>query len=293
MDPRGCQLAAEEAKLNFNDLEYLSIVSREASKTGAEVLMRNYGEINTLKSKSVESDIVTNADIETEQIVIELLKKKTPELSILAEESGTTGDKDSLVWCIDPLDGTTNYAHKYPFFATSIGLMWNHKPILGSISAPALHEDYWGCPGLGSFCNDEPIKASKTKRLINSLLVTGFAYDRTNVKDNNYAEFCWMTHRTRGVRRAGAASIDLAYAACGRVDGYWERGLSPWDLAAGVAIAEIAGCDICDYKGGNFDLKSGRILACNPQLRSIIIDELQRVKPLSENSYGASEINSI
>jgi hypothetical protein len=154
----------------------------------------------------------------------------------LAEESGAAGEQDGLRWCVDPLDGTTNFAHGYPFFATSIGLTFRQTPVLGAIAVPFLGEVYWGAPGLGAFCNEQAINVSSCQQLEDSLLVTGFAYDRHTRLDNNYAEFCWFTHRTRGVRRGGAAAVDLAFVAAGRQDGYWERGLSPWDLAAGCRL---------------------------------------------------------
>ncbi len=128
--------------------------------------------------------------------------------------------------------------------------------------------------------------------LTDSLLVTGFAYDRVNVIDNNYAEFCWLTHRTRGVRRGGAAAIDLAFVACGRLDGYWERGLSKWDLAAGAAIVELAGGSLSNYPEGDFDLNTGRILACTPGIHSDLKDELRKVIPLTCEAYGVSKITN-
>ncbi len=286
-----CEKAAERAGLKEIKLQELFEIANEAAFKGATVLKNNYGRIKEIKNKQRIGDLVTNADIEAEKEIINFLQDKTPEISILAEESGQQGETNSLTWCIDPLDGTTNYAHGYPFFASSIGLIWNYIPILGAISAPALNETFCAAPGKGAFCNSSRIEASKTESLINSLLVTGFAYDRTLLEDNNYAEYCWLTHRTRGVRRSGAASIDLAYCAAGRVDGYWERGLSPWDLAAGVAIAEISNCVITDYKNKEFDLHKGTILVCNQYIKNELLDELNMVKPLKRETYGAEEID--
>ncbi|WP_320674693.1 inositol monophosphatase family protein [Prochlorococcus sp. MIT 1341] len=286
-----CEIASKDANLDSSDLKELGKVSLEASKIGSKVLMSKYGKIRDVKSKGSGGNLVTSADLESEQAVIQYLRKECPEISILAEESGYIGNSDSLTWCIDPLDGTTNYAHGYPFFSTSIGLVWKKVPLLGAISAPALRENFWGIPGVGAFCNGEKIFASKTNSLQDSLLVTGFAYDRVKIKDNNYAEFCWLTHRTQGVRRAGAASVDLAYVACGKIDGYWERGLSAWDVAAGIPIAELAGCKICDYKGGGFDLTNGRVFACTPSLKEPLLNELKKVQPLPEVTYGTAKYN--
>jgi myo-inositol-1(or 4)-monophosphatase len=132
---------------------------------------------------------------------------------------------------------------------------------------------------------------SQCSSLASSLLVTGFAYDRHERLDNNYAEFAWFTHRTRGVRRGGAAAMDLAFVADGRLDGYWERGLSPWDQAAGVALVEQAGGVVCAYDGSPAQLAEGRLIACSPGLRQALIDGLSACRPLSGASFGAPELD--
>ncbi len=286
MNIASCETAAINAGLSQNQLNELLEIARYAAERGGVSLMNNYGKIKTIKCKGTSGDLVTNADIECEKIIIEYLEKETPNISILAEESGHKLKDGELKWCIDPLDGTTNYAHGYPFFATSIGLIWNSNPILGAISVPSLNEIYYACPGLGSFCNDEQIHVTKTNSLSDSLLVTGFAYDRREIIDNNYSEFCWLTHRTHGVRRGGAAAVDLAFVASGKVDGFWERGLAKWDMAAGVPIVEMAGGLVTNYPSGDFDLNTGKILACNPEIRNELIKELEKVRPLTPNSYG-------
>ena len=159
------------------------------------------------------------------------------------------------------------------------------NPIIGAISVPYLNELYSACIGLGSFCNDCEIKVSSPPNLADSLLVTGFAYDRFETEDNNYAEFCYLTHKTRGVRRGGAAAVDLAFVAAGKVDGYWERGLEVWDIAAGAIIVKEAGGIISDYPSGKFNLSSGRILACSPMLEKELKNELNKVSPLKKNLY--------
>ena len=279
-------ISADNAGLNENQMKELLDIATYASQKGGEVLMNFYGEIDMIKSKSTKGDLVTNADLEAEKIVIEILKKETPTIAILAEESGGKLQKEKLTWCIDPLDGTTNFAHGYPLFATSIGLVWNGNPILGSINIPYLKETYTGSPANGSFCNEKKISSSNTKKLIDSLLCTGFAYDRHIRLDNNYAEFCWLTDKCRGVRRGGAAAVDLAFIAAGKLDGYWERGLAIWDLAAGVAIAENAGAFISDYQAKTFDINTGRVIASSIGIKDELINELQKVKPLEAKLYG-------
>ena len=267
------------------DLLKLFDIAKETALIGNEILSENYNKIQTINSKGRKGDLVTNVDIEVEYKIKEYLSLQTPEISIHAEESGKLLKSSELTWCIDPLDGTTNYSHGYPFFGTSVGLIYKNNPILGAISVPYLDEIYSGCIGKGSYCNNQKIMVSKPINLSESLLVTGFSYDRFELEDNNYAEFCYLTHKTRGVRRGGAAAIDLAFVAAGKVDGYWERGLEIWDLAAGAIIVKEAGGIVSDYPNGDFNLTSGRILACGPNLEQELKFQLNNVSPLDKKSY--------
>ena len=274
----------EELTKTINLIEILEI-AKNSALIGNEILKNNYKKIQTISSKGRKGDLVTNVDFEVEKKIKQYLLEETPNISINAEESGKLNKSSDLTWCIDPLDGTTNYSHGYPFFGTSIGLVYKNKPILGAISVPYLNELYSGCIGEGSFCNDNKLKVSTPVNLSDSLLVTGFSYDRFETEDNNYAEFCYLTHKTRGVRRGGAAAVDLAFVAAGKVDGYWERGLEVWDLAAGAIIVKEAGGIISDYPSGEFNLSSGRILACSPTLEEELRKELNNVSPFKENLY--------
>ena len=288
-----CCSAARDGGLSPSDLERYLAVARSAADAGGHELMRHYGRLSSIESKGRIGDLVTNADVSAERIVLEMLAEQTPDIAVLAEESGAAGQQDGLRWCVDPLDGTTNFAHGYPFFATSIGLTLGQHPILGAIAVPFLNEIYWGAPGFGAFCNDTALNVSACGRLEDALLVTGFAYDRHTRLDNNYAEFCWFTHRTHGVRRGGAAAVDLAFVAAGRQDGYWERGLSPWDLAAGVALVDLAGGVVSGYGHQPFDLSSGRVVAAGPGLHAAITDGLSQVKPLPGEAFGAPEVTAM
>jgi len=280
-----CELnQIEELTKNLNLLETLEI-AKNSALIGNQILNDNYNKIQTISSKGRKGDLVTNVDLEVENKIKQYLTEKTPNISINAEESGKLNKSSDLTWCIDPLDGTTNYSHGYPFFGTSIGLVFKNKPILGAISVPYLNELYSACIGEGSFCNDNKLKVSNPINLSDSLLVTGFSYDRFETEDNNYAEFCYLTHKTRGVRRGGAAAVDLAFVASGKVDGYWERGLEVWDLAAGAIIVKEAGGIISDYPSGEFNLNSGRILACSPSIENELRKELNNVSPFKENLY--------
>ncbi len=263
---------------------YLNVATAAALAAG-EVLQACWGKLESIVEKGRPGDLVTEADKQAEAAILAVLQQHFPDHSILAEESGQYGDTDAeYLWAIDPLDGTTNYAHQYPFSAASIGLLINGIPMVGAIYDPFHRELFRGAVGLGATCNDRPIHVSQVDKLAQSLLVTGFAYDRRETADNNYQEFCYLTHITQGVRRAGAASVDLAYVACGRLDGYWERGLSPWDLAAGVAIVEAAGGRVTAYDRSEFDIRSGRILATNGRLHDELSQELlhvARIEPWS------------
>ena len=261
-------------------------VATEAALAAGEVLQACWGKLESIVEKGRPGDLVTEADKQAEAAILAVLRQYFPEHAILAEESGQYGDRDAeYLWAIDPLDGTTNYAHQYPFSAASIGLLINGVPMVGAIFDPFHRELFRGATGLGATCNDKPIHVSHVDKLAQSLLVTGFAYDRRETPDNNYQEFCYLTHITQGVRRAGAASVDLAYVACGRLDGYWERGLSPWDLAAGVAIVEAAGGTVTAYDRSSFDLRSGRILATNGRIHEELSRELLHVRQIEPWSW--------
>ena len=274
----------KEITINF-DLLNLFEIAKKSALIGNEILKNNYKKIQKISSKGRKGDLVTNVDLEVENKIKDYLIEETPEISINAEESGKLNKSSGLTWCIDPLDGTTNYSHGYPFFGTSIGLLYKDKPILGAVSVPYLNELYSACLGVGSYCNDTQLQVSSPSNLSDSLLVTGFSYDRFETEDNNYAEFCYLTHKTRGVRRGGAAAIDLAFVAAGKVDGYWERGLEVWDLAAGAIIVKEAGGIISDYPYGGFNLSSGRILACSPSIENELRKELNNVSPFEEKLY--------
>lgn len=260
---------------------FLDIATEAALAAGA-VLQQHFGRLETIEEKGRVGDLVTNADRAAEEAVLKVLSRHVPDHPILAEESGQLAGSDlDYLWAIDPLDGTTNYAHQYPFFAVSVGLIIQGKPQVGAIFAPFFNELFQAAQGLGATRNRQSIRVSPTVNLSQSLLVTGFAYDRRETPDNNYAEFCRLTHLTQGVRRGGSAALDLAYVACGRLDGYWERGLSPWDMAAGVVLVQEAGGTVSAYDGSPFTLPSGRILATNGNIHQVLSDTLQTVQPIA------------
>ncbi len=261
---------------------YLEIAT-EAALAAGEVLQGYLGKVeDTISQKGRLGDLVTVADKASEAVILEILQRHLSDHAILAEESGKLGNQNSeYLWVIDPLDGTTNYAHQYPFFAVSIGLLIAGVPEVGVIFDPVHQELFRAARSLGATKNRRPIQVSQTAQLEDSLLVTGFAYDRRETLDNNYAEFCHLTHLTQGVRRSGSAALDLAHVACGRLDGYWERGISPWDIAAGVIILEEAGGKVTAYDGSPLIIESGRILATNGKIHHALSQELKQLPSLS------------
>lgn len=255
-------------------------IATEAALSSGSILQKYWGKLDKIEEKSRPGDLLTVADKEAEKEILQIIQRHFPEHQILAEESGTIGKNDTTyLWAIDPLDGTTNYAHTYPVAGVSIGLMIEGIPSVGVVYNPFREELFRAAKGLGATCNRKPIRVSQTTQLSESLLATGFAYDRRDTIDNNYAEFCHLTHLTQGVRRAGAASIDLIDVACGRLDGYWERGLKPWDMSAGIIIVEEAGGKISAYDQKPIDINSGRILATNGKIHSSLSKILCQTKP--------------
>lgn len=266
--------------MTITDLNVYLDIATEAALAGGGVLQQFWGKLENIQEKR-PGDLVTEADQAAEKAVLEVIGRHFPDHQILAEESGQQGNQDSdYLWAIDPLDGTTNYAHQYPFSATSIALIVQGVPTVGVVYDPFHRELFRAATGLGATRNRQPIQVSPTQTLASSLLVTGFAYDRRETNDNNYAEFCHLTHLTQGVRRGGSASIDLAYVACGRLDGYWERGLSPWDIAAGIVLVQEAGGTVTAYDQSPQQLASGRLLATNSHIHAALSHELLKIQPL-------------
>ena len=270
-------------KPSSEQLQPYLTVAIEAAISAGKILQKYWGNLESVEEKSYAGDLVTEADRFSEKEVLQVLHSNFPEHDILAEESGHLGDNQSeYLWAIDPLDGTTNYAHSYPTVAVSIGLLIAGQPQVGVVYNPLRDELFCAATGLGATLNRQPIRVSQTKELSRSLLVTGFAYDRRETKDNNYAEFCYLTHLTQGVRRTGSAALDLAYTACGRFDAYWERGIRPWDMAAGIVLVTEAGGRVTAYDGSPLDIDSGRILATNTHLHPSLIEALRETPSLEQ-----------
>lgn len=257
----------------------LKIALRAAEQAGA-VLMRHYGKLTQIDEKS-PVDLVTVADRESEATVLSELRAAFPHDAVLAEErDGRLGaekmraevQQHPWCWVVDPLDGTTNFAHSHLNFCVSIGLLHHGIPVLGVVLAPARREIFVGGPGMPATCNGRPIAVSQVQTMSRALVATGFPYDRRQRLPQLLAWLGRALERAHCVRRGGSAALDLCEIAAGRLDAYYEPGLAPWDLAAGCAIVEAAGGRVSGFGGDPHDLFAGRTLASNGHVHAELID---------------------
>jgi len=226
------------------------------------------------------NDYVTQVDKEAEQIIIDTIQKYYPDHAILGEESGASGSKTSqFQWIIDPLDGTTNFLHKYPQFSVSIAVKEKGKLMHGVVYDPIRDEMFSATRGDGARLNNYRIRVTDQSTLENALLGTGFPYHDFTYIDSYMNSLKSFMQSTAGIRRAGSAALDLAYVACGRIDGFWEFNLKSWDMAAGALIAQEAGAFVTDFKGGNNFLNSGNILVANPKLYKHMVQTITKTIP--------------
>ena len=246
----------------------------QTARDAGRILAERFGRKIEISNKS-EIDLVTESDLASERLIIDRIKTYYPRHSILAEESGASDgaeNQDGWRWIIDPLDGTTNYAHGYPCFCVSIALENQGRLEIGVVYDPIRDEMFAAERGQGASLNGRRINVSRTIRLGSALLCTGFPYDVR--QRNEFAKhFASFIMHAQGVRRDGAAALDLAYVAAGRFDGFWEEGLKPWDVAAGALIIEEAGGRITNYLGGPLDIHRPPVVASN----GLIHDQMREV----------------
>jgi myo-inositol-1(or 4)-monophosphatase len=254
-------------------MEFLPHIQQIAREAG-DLLMEHFGKVD-IEYKG-EVDVVTVADRRSEKLIVERLTKLWPDHDLMGEEGARRTSGSDYRWYIDPLDGTTNFAHGYPVFCVSIALERGGELIAGTVYDPTRREMFAAEKGGGAWLNDRAMRVSKTGTLAESLIATGFPSQKRH-KNPNIHFYHHITLKTHGVRRAGSAAMDLAYTACGRYDGYWEFNLNPWDTAAGVLLVREAGGVVSDTDGAPFDIASKEVVASNGKLHPALLHELQAV----------------
>jgi myo-inositol-1(or 4)-monophosphatase len=245
-------------------------VAKEAASTAGKILIRLFGRVSHVTKKGT-IDLVTEADFQSEKTVIDIIRSYFPRDSVLSEELGEHDRSSSRTWIIDPLDGTTNFVHGFPFFAVSIALEINGELVAGVILNPFMGELFEAAKGTGSFLNSNPIAVSGTPNLEDALLATGFPYDIQERADEVLNRFRKMLVVSQGVRRPGSAALDMCYVAAGRLDGFWEEGLKPWDTAAGMIIIEEAGGKLSNFRGEHYTPYRNSIVAANPFIHGAML----------------------
>ncbi len=253
--------------------------ARRAAAEAGRLMLVGLGSDRQVNHKG-RFDLVTQVDTQCEAAILAILRSALPEAEIFAEESATGAVPDAaLLWLVDPLDGTTNYAHGYPAFCCSLALRVDGRSELGLIYDPMRDERFEAVRGQGASLNDRPIRVSRTDALSESLLATGFPADRCEQPLTNLDRHAALTMRTRGVRRGGSAALDLSYVACGRLDGYWEQRIFPWDVSAGALLVEEAGGWVTRTDGTPFDGSGEDTCATNGHLHAALLASLAEPLP--------------
>lgn len=253
-------------------MNYIDFATKTAVEAGA-ILKDNLGKVSEIEFKG-KNNLLTEVDKLSEETIIRRIRETFPSHDILAEESGRHSQSSDHVWIIDPLDGTTNYAHAYPFFAVSIALEIAGEIKAGVVYDPVKDEMFAAEQGSGAFLNGKSTRVSDSAKLSESHLATGFVHESSEMVEENLRHFANFIRKSRAVRRDGSAALDLCYVACGRFDGFWELGLNPWDTAAGVLIIREAGGLVTNLSGGEYDLYVKEILASNSHIHGEMINVL-------------------
>jgi myo-inositol-1(or 4)-monophosphatase len=263
-----------ERKKRSNLRSFLEVAIRAALAAGA-YLRRQIHRTRQVDYKGVVN-LVTDCDRQAQKIIISILRRAFPGHGFLAEENGKQQiGRENYCWLIDPLDGTTNYAHGFPIFCVSIALEKEGELLVGVVYDPMRQELFQAIKGQGAWLNGRRLRVSKTSSLNRSLLATGFPYDLRESPVNNLVHFENFLFRVQAIRRCGAAALDLAYVACGRFDGFWELKLNPWDVAAGSLLVEEAGGRVTDFRGSKLNLAAGEIVASNGLIHASMLKVLR------------------
>ncbi|HSY20643.1 MAG TPA: inositol monophosphatase family protein [Polyangiaceae bacterium] len=269
-----------EAKLAQNDGQNEAIwleVALDAARAAGELAKKGWRKhpVSTHKGRI---DLVTQFDLDSEKLLRERLGLRT-RFPVVGEEGGGERAKEAggLTWYVDPIDGTTNFVHGHPFWCVSVGLFAGSTPVVGVVVAPSLGVEWLGIAGLHATRNGEVCTVSTVDSFRESLLATGFPYDRHVSEDNNFDAFVAIKKQCQAVRRCGSAAIDMCFVADGTYDGYWEKKVKPWDVAAGSAIVLAAGGKVTDYEGKPSDLANGQMVATNGHIHGSLIAELNAI----------------
>ena len=250
-------------------LSQIAEVAAEAARAGGKVLLEGYGQVHAVRFKGA-TDLVTEVDMRAEQTIVALLRERFPTHQVLAEEGSVGGDDPRHRWIVDPLDGTTNYAHGLRVFSVSVGYERDGKLAAGAVYDPCQDELFQATAGGGATVNGQPIRVSETDTLLRALLGTGFPYERP-LMPIALRQFSALSMQVQAVRRVGSAALDCCWVAAGRFDGYWENVVKAWDVAAGALIAMEAGAMVTDVTGAPFRVDAGSIMLATPALHGQIL----------------------
>ncbi len=251
----------------IEDIKYIA-------KLAGDIIRNYFGKNFSVEFKSDVRNLVTQADKESEKTIIDFIKKKYPSHGILAEESGSQGINSDYLWVIDPLDGTSNFAHGLPIFSVSIGLQFKEEIIMGVIYDIMRDKLYYAEKGSGAYRDNIKLSVSKNDKIEESFLVTGFPYNINQNPENAFEKFIALTKVSRAVRRLGSAAIDFCYVAEGVFDGFWEVHLNPWDICAGKLLVEEAGGIVTDFNNNKISIHNKTILASNGLIHDKMISIL-------------------
>jgi myo-inositol-1(or 4)-monophosphatase len=273
-------------------------IAVRAARAAGDLIVRYVDRIDALNiTPKGRNDFVSEVDRQAEQEIVNILRRAYPDHAFLGEEGGRHGmPKGEYTWVIDPLDGTTNFLHGFPQFAVSIGLLYRGKVECGVVYDPMRGELFTAKRGGGAMLNDRRVRVTKQKIFKGALLGTGFPFKDQRHNDAYFGMFRELMKDTAGIRRAGAAALDLAWVACGRMDGFWELGLLPWDMAAGVLLIQEAGGIVTDLEGGTRYFETGNLIAANPKLHVLMEESIRpfvtdalRYKPSVAEKVGEAE----
>lgn len=255
--------------LSEGELREIVAEAGRIAERAAAVVIEGFRTGGAIRKKG-RIDLVTEYDLRSEDLVRDAITRAFPDHVFVGEEGDgrEAATESGLTWYVDPLDGTTNFAHGHPFFCVSLALCDGPEPLVGVVEAPALRVSWRGAQGLGATRNGAPCRVGEAGSLGDALCATGFPYDRQTNDDDNLREYRTFLKRTRGIRRCGSAAIDLSMVADGTYDVYWEQRLSPWDLAAGACLVREAGGTLSDYDGNPPDVREGKLVATNGKLHA-------------------------